>query len=150
MKRILGLILLCTSACLAQMPMGGITSVSGASTFSVDSTGLSANVSATTVSGLSSIGSAGFYCATGFEVVTTTGSGSDTLPQINFIFTDNDTNTAETQNIASAATGTALAAGTVNGTYGTSMTGANPMCGYAKSGTAIQYSTSGCSGACGT
>jgi hypothetical protein len=159
MKHIICILLLCAAA-FAQgiggaAGIGGTAGIGGGATlgpqtYSVDTTGLSANVSATNVTGLSSISAAGFYCATGFEVVTTTGSGTDVLPQINFIFTDSDTSTVETQNIANSDSGTALSSGTVNGTYNTSLTGANPMCGYAKSGTAIQYSTSGCSTNCGT
>jgi hypothetical protein len=124
--------------------------VPGPQTYSVDTTGLTANVSATNVTGLSSLSAAGYYCATGYEVVTTTGAGTDFLPQINFIFTDSDSSTVETQNIANLVTGTVLTAGTANGTYNNVSGASLPMCGYANSGTAIQYSTSGCGANCGT
>ena len=145
------LILTLFSVCAFQyVPVPFTTGTGGGpTTYSVDTTGLTGNVSAANVPGLSSISGAGFYCATGYEVVSTSGTSS-ILPQINFIFTDNDSNTVETQNIApTTGAPTTQAAGTFNGTYNGTTSGINPMCGYAKSGTAIQYSTSGCTGACG-
>jgi hypothetical protein len=124
-------------------PGTGPSVSTGPSTYAVDSTGLAANVSATNVTGLSSISGAGEYCATGYEVVTTAATTNSTLPSINFIFTDNDTSTVETQVIAAnSGAASAQSVGTVNGTYqsfGTS----SPMCGYAQNATAIQYSTAG-------
>jgi hypothetical protein len=107
----------------------------------VDVTAQTGNISATNVPGLSSLGSAGYYCTVGYEVVTTAASVSSTTPYIVMGYTDNDSNTSKTSYIASSESGSPQTVGTAYGTENSSPATPGGFCFYAKSGTAITYST---------
>jgi hypothetical protein len=69
-------------------------------------------------------------------VVTTAATTSSTLPACNVIYTDVDSNAAVTRAILSTNAGNTL------GTFGALSTATVPILIYAKSGVAVQYSTS--------
>src|SRR5205823_12199857 len=61
----------------------------------IDSTGLTANVGATTLYAVPASG-AGMYRVSAYVVETTAGSVSSTLPNVQIVYTDSDSNTSVT------------------------------------------------------
>lgn len=136
--------------------LGTITSYNGITTASVgmpyivaavDSTGNTANIALTS---LYTPPANRFYRISAYAIVTTTAGASSTLPQVNFAWTDADNSVAQsivlTGGIGATPTpppGYASAA-TQSATANTTSTIRGGICVvYAKSGVALQYSTSG-------
>jgi hypothetical protein len=105
----------------------------------VDLTGQTANIGATTLYAVPSTG-AGMYRVSAYVVLTTAASVSSTLPNVQIVFTDNQTNTSITMNatpilgVAGIGQTGALTANTV----GTAVSGVIVV--NAKASTNIQYS----------
>ena len=108
----------------------------------IDTTGLTANVAAATLYTVPSTGE-GMYRVSAYVVLTTAGSVSSTLPNVQVVYTDKDSNTSVTLDatpvlgVAGLGQTGALTANTV----GTIDAGVVPI--YVKASTTIQYQTTG-------
>lgn len=106
----------------------------------VDSTGLTANVGATTLYTVPASGE-GLYRVSAYVVETTAGSISSTLPNVQVVFTDKDSNTSVTLDVTPVigAAGLGETGALTANTVGTLASGAVPI--YVKASTTIQYQT---------
>jgi hypothetical protein len=124
----------------------GTVASGGVAYTKVSQTGLTANVSSTTIA---TPGSNGVYRASCYTVVTTAASTTSTLPYCQLLYTDPGSNVAETIDLTNASAGSPTPNGTVGGILGNSEPA--PVFYFdAKGGVAIQYATTGYASTGGT
>lgn len=106
----------------------------------IDTTGLTANVAASTLYAVPASG-AGMYRISAYVVETTAGSVSSTLPNVQVVYTDNDTNTSVTLDVTPVlgAAGIGQSGALTANTIGTVASGVVPI--NVKASTTIQYQT---------
>ena len=106
----------------------------------IDSTGLTANVGLTTLYSVPSTG-AGMYRVSAYVVTTTAASVSSTMPNVQVVFTDKDSNTSVTLDVTPilGAAGLGQSGLLTANTVGTVFSGSVPI--YVKASTTIQYQT---------
>ena len=106
----------------------------------IDSTGLTANVAAATLYTVPSSGE-GMYRVSAYVVLTTAGSVSSTLPNVQIVYTDKDSNTSVTLDATPVlgAAGLGQTGALTANTVGTVDAGVVPI--YVKASTTIQYQT---------
>jgi hypothetical protein len=106
----------------------------------IDSTGLTGNVGATTLYAVPSTGE-GMYRVSAYLVTTTAGSVSSTMPNAQVVFTDKDSNTTVTLDVSPVlgAAGLGQSGLLTANTVGTVFSGSVPI--YVKASTTIQYKT---------
>lgn len=119
----------------------GIATVSGgvpSELATIDSTGLTANVGASTLYAVPASGE-GLYRVSAYVVETTAGSLSSTLPNVQIIFTDKDSNTSITIDATPVlgVAGIGQTGALTSNTVGTASSGAIVI--YVKASTTIQY-----------
>ncbi len=121
----------------------GIATVSGgvpSELATIDTTGLTANVAAATLYVVPSSG-AGMYRVSAYVVITTAGSISSTLPNVQVVYTDKDSNTSVTVDATPvlAAAGLGQTGALTANTVGSLSSGELAI--YVKASTTIQYQT---------
>lgn len=106
----------------------------------IDTTGLTANVGATTFYAVPASG-AGMYRVSAYVVETTAGSISSTLPNVQVVYTDVDSNTSVTLDVTPVlgVAGIGQTGALTSNTVGTVSSGVVPI--YVKLSTTIQYQT---------
>lgn len=106
----------------------------------IDSTGLAANVGATTLYVVPAAGE-GLYRISVYLVTTTAASVSSTMPNVQIVFTDKDSNTSVTLDVSPilGAAGLGQSGLLTANTVGTVFSGVIPF--YVKASTTIQYQT---------
>ena len=106
----------------------------------IDTTGLTANVGATTLYAVPSTGE-GFYRVSAYVVETTAGSLSSVLPNVQIVYTDKDSNTSVTIDATPilGAAGIGQSAALSINAVGAVASGVIPI--YVKASTTIQYQT---------
>ena len=106
----------------------------------INTTGLTANVSASTLYAAPSTGE-GFYRVSAYVVETTAGSLSSTLPNVQIVYTDKDSNTSVTMDATPILAGAGLGQSAALGVNAVGTVSSGVIVIYVKASTTIQYQT---------
>ncbi len=106
----------------------------------IDTTGLTANVGASTLYAVPSTGE-GLYRISAYVVETTAGSLSSTLPNVQIIYTDKDSNTSVTIDATPVLAGAGLGQSAALGVNAIGTVSSGVIVIYVKASTTIQYQT---------